>query len=194
MCRGYCRAWAARPARSRGRVAGAGDPGLPFDRPHDDGAAPRAGARRVARASVAARAQQRAPRRTRSTCSCRGSTRLPVGAGAGGRVEPGRHVRARTGVLAPDKMRAVVTLGSPFSGDLKTNTNIREFYERIAGHDVDLPPFRAARASRRCRRWPSGRGATGSWPRAQPAARRAKPTRRSRSTPCTWASRSSARR
>ena len=41
----------------------------------------------------------------------------------------------------PDKVRAVVTLGSPFSGDLKTNTNIREFYERIAGHDVDQPPF-----------------------------------------------------
>jgi hypothetical protein len=35
----------------------------------------------------------------------------------------------------------VVTLGSPFSGDLKTNTNIRELYERIAGHDVDYPPF-----------------------------------------------------
>lgn len=41
----------------------------------------------------------------------------------------------------PDKVRAVVTLGSPFSGDLKTNTNVREFYERIAGHDVNQPPF-----------------------------------------------------
>ena len=41
----------------------------------------------------------------------------------------------------PDKVRAVVTLGSPFSGNLKTNTNVREIYERIAGHDVDLPPF-----------------------------------------------------
>ncbi len=41
----------------------------------------------------------------------------------------------------PDKIRAVVTLGSPFSGDYKTNTNIREFYERIAGHDVNVPPF-----------------------------------------------------
>ena len=41
----------------------------------------------------------------------------------------------------PDKIRAVVTLGSPFSGDLKTNTNVREFYEKIAGHDVNLPPF-----------------------------------------------------
>lgn len=41
----------------------------------------------------------------------------------------------------PGKIRAVVTLGSPFSGDYKTNTNIRELYERIAGHDVDLPPF-----------------------------------------------------
>ena len=41
----------------------------------------------------------------------------------------------------PEMIRAVVTLGSPFSGNLKTNTNIREFYERIAGHDVDKPPF-----------------------------------------------------
>jgi pimeloyl-ACP methyl ester carboxylesterase len=41
----------------------------------------------------------------------------------------------------PDRVRAVITLGSPFSGDLKTNTNVREFYERIAGHDVYEPPF-----------------------------------------------------
>lgn len=41
----------------------------------------------------------------------------------------------------PQRVRAVVTLGSPFSGDYKTNTNIREFYERIAGHDVNAPPF-----------------------------------------------------
>ena len=41
----------------------------------------------------------------------------------------------------PDLVRAVVTLGSPFSGDYKTNTNIRAFYEWIAGHDVDQPPF-----------------------------------------------------
>jgi len=41
----------------------------------------------------------------------------------------------------PDKVRAVATLCSPFSGDYKTNTNIREFYERIAGHDVYAPPF-----------------------------------------------------
>ena len=41
----------------------------------------------------------------------------------------------------PEKVRAVVTLGSPFRGNLKTNTNVREFYERIAGHDVNLPPF-----------------------------------------------------
>ncbi|HMI41242.1 MAG TPA: alpha/beta fold hydrolase [Sphingomicrobium sp.] len=43
--------------------------------------------------------------------------------------------------LYPDKVRAVVTLGSPFSGNLKTNTNVRELYEKIAGHDVDNPPF-----------------------------------------------------
>jgi pimeloyl-ACP methyl ester carboxylesterase len=41
----------------------------------------------------------------------------------------------------PDKVRAVVTLASPFSGDLKTNTNVREIYEWVAGHDVNEPPF-----------------------------------------------------
>jgi len=44
----------------------------------------------------------------------------------------------------PEKVRAVVTLCSPFSGDYKTNTNVRELYERIAGHDVNKPPFRRA--------------------------------------------------
>lgn len=42
----------------------------------------------------------------------------------------------------PERVRAVATLGSPFSGDLKTNTNVREFYEWVAGHDVYQPPFR----------------------------------------------------
>lgn len=41
----------------------------------------------------------------------------------------------------PGKVRAVVTLCSPFSGDYKTNTNVREIYERVAGHDVYRPPF-----------------------------------------------------
>jgi pimeloyl-ACP methyl ester carboxylesterase len=45
------------------------------------------------------------------------------------------------GHIHPDKVRAVVTLCSPFSGDLKTNTNVREFYEWVAGHDVYEPPF-----------------------------------------------------
>ena len=43
--------------------------------------------------------------------------------------------------LCPDKIRAIVTLGSPFSGDVKTSTNITEFYEKWAGHKVDEPPF-----------------------------------------------------
>lgn len=45
------------------------------------------------------------------------------------------------GFLHAHKVRAVVTLGSPFSGDLKTNTNVRELYEWVAGHDVNRPPF-----------------------------------------------------
>lgn len=41
----------------------------------------------------------------------------------------------------PDKVRAVVTLGSPFSGDVRTNTNVRALYEWVAGHRVDDPPI-----------------------------------------------------
>jgi hypothetical protein len=41
----------------------------------------------------------------------------------------------------PEMVRGVVTLGSPFSGDLRTNNNVRAFYEWIAGHPVDQPPF-----------------------------------------------------
>ena len=39
----------------------------------------------------------------------------------------------------PDRVRAVVTLGSPFSGDPKQN-HVWRLYERIAGHKVDDPP------------------------------------------------------
>jgi pimeloyl-ACP methyl ester carboxylesterase len=39
----------------------------------------------------------------------------------------------------PERIRAVVTLGSPFSGDPKQN-NVWKLYEWIAGHKVDDPP------------------------------------------------------
>ena len=39
----------------------------------------------------------------------------------------------------PEKVRAVVTLASPFSGDRRAN-NVWKYYERIAGHPVDDPP------------------------------------------------------
>lgn len=41
---------------------------------------------------------------------------------------------------APDQVRAVATLGSPFSGDPHQN-NVWRLYERIAGHKVDEPPI-----------------------------------------------------
>jgi pimeloyl-ACP methyl ester carboxylesterase len=41
---------------------------------------------------------------------------------------------------APDQVRAVVTLGSPFSGDPHQN-NVWRLYEWIAGHKVDEPPI-----------------------------------------------------
>jgi pimeloyl-ACP methyl ester carboxylesterase len=40
----------------------------------------------------------------------------------------------------PERIRAVVTLGSPFSGDPKQN-NVWRIYERVAGHKVDDPPI-----------------------------------------------------
>jgi dienelactone hydrolase len=40
----------------------------------------------------------------------------------------------------PDQVRAVITLGSPFSGDPRQNT-IWPLYERIAGHSVLDPPL-----------------------------------------------------
>lgn len=40
----------------------------------------------------------------------------------------------------PERVRAVVTLASPFSGDPRLN-NVWRFYERVAGHPVDAPPI-----------------------------------------------------
>ncbi len=40
----------------------------------------------------------------------------------------------------PERVRAVVTLGSPFSGDPRSN-NVWRLYEWVAGHKVDDPPI-----------------------------------------------------
>ena len=40
----------------------------------------------------------------------------------------------------PERVRAVVTLGSPFSGDPRAN-NVWRLYEMVAGHKVDDPPI-----------------------------------------------------
>ena len=50
-------------------------------------------------------------------------------------------VFARALALAhPERVRAVVTLGSPFSGDPHSN-NVWRLYEWVAGHPVDQPPI-----------------------------------------------------
>ena len=41
----------------------------------------------------------------------------------------------------PERVRAVVTLGSPVWGDLRRYTNVWKLYERIAHHPVDDPPI-----------------------------------------------------
>lgn len=43
--------------------------------------------------------------------------------------------------VRPDLVAKVVTMGSPFSGDLRSN-NVWRLYEWIAGHPVDDPPIR----------------------------------------------------
>lgn len=55
-------------------------------------------------------------------------------------------VFARTLALAyPERVRAVVTLGSPFSGDPHWN-NVWRLYEWVAGHKVDDPPIERSSA------------------------------------------------
>jgi pimeloyl-ACP methyl ester carboxylesterase len=44
------------------------------------------------------------------------------------------------GRAVPERVRAVVTLGSPFSGDPKQN-NVWRLYQLIARHKVDEPPI-----------------------------------------------------
>jgi pimeloyl-ACP methyl ester carboxylesterase len=41
----------------------------------------------------------------------------------------------------PERVRAVVTLGSPVCGDRRRYTNVWKLYERVAGHPVDDPPI-----------------------------------------------------
>jgi dienelactone hydrolase len=41
----------------------------------------------------------------------------------------------------PERVRAVVTLGSPVSGDRRRYTNVWKLYEWVAGHPVDDPPI-----------------------------------------------------
>ncbi|MDQ3246131.1 MAG: alpha/beta fold hydrolase [Pseudomonadota bacterium] len=41
----------------------------------------------------------------------------------------------------PERVRAVVTLGSPVCGDLRQLTNVWKLYERVAKHPVDDPPI-----------------------------------------------------
>jgi pimeloyl-ACP methyl ester carboxylesterase len=43
---------------------------------------------------------------------------------------------------APDRVEKVITLGSPFSGDMRAN-NAWRLYEWVAGHAVDSPPIEA---------------------------------------------------
>ena len=43
--------------------------------------------------------------------------------------------------VEPERVRAVVTLGSPVWGDRRRYTNVWKLYEWVAGHPVDDPPI-----------------------------------------------------
>jgi hypothetical protein len=49
--------------------------------------------------------------------------------------------------LRPDLVARVVTLGSPFSGDRRSN-NVWRLYELVAGHPVDDPPIKTDTAEK----------------------------------------------
>jgi dienelactone hydrolase len=49
--------------------------------------------------------------------------------------------------LRPDLVEKVVTLGSPFSGDKRSN-NVWRLYELVAGHPVDDPPIKTDTAEK----------------------------------------------
>jgi hypothetical protein len=49
--------------------------------------------------------------------------------------------------FAPERVAKVITLGSPFSGDLRAN-NAWRIYEWVAGHKVDAPPIEATLATK----------------------------------------------
>ena len=49
--------------------------------------------------------------------------------------------------LRPDLVERVITLGSPFSGDMRAN-NVWRLYEWVAGHPVDKPPIETVLAEK----------------------------------------------
>ena len=75
--------------------------------------------------------------RVRELVQLRGEPIILVGWSLGGLIarEYAKH--------APDRVRAVVTLGSPISGELR-ELPISRMYELLAGHRVDQPPIECA--------------------------------------------------
>lgn len=62
---------------------------------------------------------------------------------------------------APNSVAKVVTLGSPFSGDLRAN-NAWRLYEFVAGHSIDSPPVKVTLSDKppvpTCAIWSAGDG------------------------------------
>ena len=128
------------------------------ERPGDGRAARGARPGGLAGARLGARLQsRRAGRHDRAAGkAARGNRRRP--AGAGGRVEPRRRLRARAGARgaragAGGRDARLALFRRPAH-----QNNVWRLYERVAGHPVDEPPIRISPTSRRCRRWRSGRG------------------------------------
>ena len=132
-----------RPARGHrpgGRPPGARHPRIPRDRPHDDGA-------EKALADAGWRVH---PWGLGWNSGVREDTlhKLEACVDAIGAKEPilvvgwslGGLYRARACASRASKVRAVVTLGSPFSGDLHQN-NVWRLYEWVAGHRVEDAPI-----------------------------------------------------
>ena len=48
----------------------------------------------------------------------------------------------------PDAVRQVITMGSPFSGDIARTTNVGRVYQRVTGHAPEQAPFAAGLATK----------------------------------------------
>ena len=124
---------------------------------------------------------------TRSIGWASARTLVSMQSDAAGRLEPWRLFARELGRAVPERVRAVVDLGSPFSGDPQQN-NVWRLYELLRGTRSTSRRSRGSPTSRRCRIWRFGREGRVRSLRGRAGTRCRSATRRSSSTARIWRS------